>query len=1071
MLAASLCAGYGCKKEDDTSQTQPEQPAASAPASPAGAAQPPSHPLLGDADQVVLPGGGENDRVETELAGRMRRLLRGAQHAENLATVTIDYPLDESIFPPETVPPTFLWHDSDKQADTWLVEVTFSPGASGSAAEPLRVIVPGPHPPAGKIDAECVFESNEVYKPTAYQASARSWTVPKVLWQTIKKNSIEVPATVTIRGFAGSDPTLIVSSGSTTLTTSKDPVGAPIFYRDVPLGAFENESGEIMPLGKPFLPMIAWRLKDVSRDDSRLLLTGMYTCANCHSFSADGQTLGMDIDGPTGDKGAYGIAHLSKQTLVEHADIISWNSFKDKPEGQKTIGFMSRISPDGSTAVTTVNEEVYVRNFPDYKFLQVFYPTRGILAYYSKATDEMKALPGADDRNYVQCDPVWTPDGKEIIFARAKARPAFAEDQKKAMYPNDPNETQMQYDLYRIPFNGGAGGEPEPIEGASNNGMSNTFPKVSPDGKWIVFVKCRNGQLMRPDSTLWIVPARGGEVRKMRCNMRLMNSWHSFSPNGRWMVFASKANTPYTQMFLTHIDADGKDSPAVLIPNATVANRAINLPEFVNRPYDSLKNISVPATQHVKYLILGIDAVDAKQIDKARDYFAKAVAADPTYVYARINLALIMIHEGKATEAEAHLRKALELDGDNATAHNLLGLSLQAQERLAEATASFTRALEIIPRFAEAEHNLGEALCLQGQYDDGLRHYRQSLAIQPGSAHVHGDIARVFNHQGRHEQAIEHCLKALEIDPTNNDASVQLGQATLALGQPSEAASHFRKVLQRDGNIASAHYGLGMTLRTMNKPAEAIGHFRRALELRPKYAEAHNELGNALVQIGRIDEAIEQFQKALAINPRIAPAHNNIGIALAQRRKFDQAAEHFTKAVEIDPKYAAGHLNLGRILRMQGQTDRAAHHLEQAASLDSSNPAAMIMLGDLLVEQGKFAEALPWLRQAARIAPNHPESLTALAWLLAACPEEKLRDGAEALKLAERACQITNDRFAPPLDAMAAAQAECGRFADAVRTAERALKLLPADAGPVWQAIENRLKLYRAGKPYRMPQP
>ena len=79
-----------------------------------------------------------------------------------------------------------------------------------------------------------------------------------------------------------------------------------------------------------------------------------------------------------------------------------------------------------------------------------------------------------------------------------------------------PNEVQIQYDLYRVPFNDGRGGEPEPIAGASANGMSNTFPKVSPDGRWIVFVQCRNGQLMRPDSQLYIVPAQGGQARRMR---------------------------------------------------------------------------------------------------------------------------------------------------------------------------------------------------------------------------------------------------------------------------------------------------------------------------------------------------------------------------------------------------------------------------------------------------------------------------------------------------------------------------------------------------------------------------
>jgi len=66
----------------------------------------------------------------------------------------------------------------------------------------------------------------------------------------------------------------------------------------------------------------------------------------------------------------------------------------------------------------------------------------------------------------------------------------------------------------------------------------------------------------------------------MSCNTSLMNSWHSFSPNGRWLVFSSKSRSPYTQMFLTHIDADGRDTPPILIENSTASNRAVNIPSL-----------------------------------------------------------------------------------------------------------------------------------------------------------------------------------------------------------------------------------------------------------------------------------------------------------------------------------------------------------------------------------------------------------------------------------------------------------------------------------------------------------
>jgi Tol biopolymer transport system component len=123
--------------------------------------------------------------------------------------------------------------------------------------------------------------------------------------------------------------------------------------------------------------------------------------------------------------------------------------------------------------------------------------------------------------------------------------------------------------------------------------MSNNFPKVSPDGRWIVFVQCRNGQLMRPDSQLYIVPFSGGEARRLRANTQRMNSWHSFSPNGRWLVFSSKARSAYTQMYLTHLDANGNASPPIIIDRATAANRAVNIPEFANISSDGIEDIEV----------------------------------------------------------------------------------------------------------------------------------------------------------------------------------------------------------------------------------------------------------------------------------------------------------------------------------------------------------------------------------------------------------------------------------------------------------------------------------------------
>ena len=498
--------------------------------------------------------------------------------------------------------PMFSWHDANQTSTVWRIDVVFADGAGDIHAESR-----GPPPQVGEIDPRCISATNEVPKLTANEAAAHTWRPDEKTWAAIRTHAVQRPAAVTIAGFAGLDQP--VSRGRVAIEVSRDPVGAPIFYRDVPLSPGKTSKGIIRPLAEEAIPLIAWRLRSVGEPRSRLLLQDMPTCANCHSFSRDGKTLGMDLDGPDNDKAIYAIASVAPQMSIRNGDVIRWDSFVNRPEAKRRgtglrFGFMSQVSPDGDYVVTTLNSQEYVANFVDYRFLQVFYPTRGILAWYSKATGRIQPLPGADDPRYVHAGITWSPDGKYLVFSRAEAKEAYPEGRELAKCANDPNELPIQYDLCRIPFNAGKGGRAEPIAGASRNGMSNSFPKVSPDGRWIVFVQCRNGFLMRPDSQLYIVPAAGGQARRMRCNTRLMNSWHSFSPNGRWLVFSSKSRGPYTKMFLTHLDAEGNDSPAILIENSTAANRAVNIPEFVNIASDGLLKIDVPAAEAYRHFNL-----------------------------------------------------------------------------------------------------------------------------------------------------------------------------------------------------------------------------------------------------------------------------------------------------------------------------------------------------------------------------------------------------------------------------------------------------------------------------------
>jgi len=658
--------------------------------------------------------------------------IRGLHAAPaDTASITIDYPQDGSIFPPDIIPPTFIWRDVDASATAWLVAVTFADGS-----KPIHTISHGEPIQIGKIDPRCVSDNNKPPSLTPEQAAAHTWVPDAETWAMIKQHSVEHPATVEITGVTDTASDSPVSQGRVRLTTSKDPVGAPIFYRDVPLMPSEGAKNFIQPLAPSSLFLINWRLRFIDQPQSRLLIHDLHTCANCHSFSADGKTMGIDVDGPKNDKGLYAVVPIRANMSIRNQDMVSWNN--DMSVGKSRVGFMSQVSPDGRYVLSTfagqgqdIPSSFFVQNFKDYRFLQVFFPTRGILAVYNRATGRREPLPGADDPRYVQTDGVWSPDGKFIVFARAEAKDPYVDGQALPTHANDPNEVQIQYNLYRIPFNDGKGGQAEPILGASHNGMSNNFPKVSPDGRWIVFVKCRNGQLMRPDSQLYIVPVSGGVARRMRCNTSLMNSWHSFSPNGRWLVFSSKSRSVYTQMYLTHIDEQGQDSPPIYVENSTASNRAVNLPEFVNIKPDQMESIDVPASDLYRIIDNALALQQNGENAAALAEWKKALAIDPTDARANNGIAIALSVSGDSDQAITYLRKATQISPDFFEAYYNLGLELAKKNRVNEAIDAWLNTVRIRPNFAAGHENLGYAFYLQGKFADSLTHLRLALDADP----------------------------------------------------------------------------------------------------------------------------------------------------------------------------------------------------------------------------------------------------------------------------------------------------------------------------------------------------
>ncbi len=369
-------------------------------------------------------------------------------------------------------------------------------------------------------------------------------------------------------------------------------------------------------------------------------------------------------------------------------------------------------------------------------------------------------------------------------------------------------------------------------------------------------------KLLMPDSELYIVPAEGGEARRLRANTPLMNSWHSFSSNGRWLVFSSKANTPYTQLFLTHIDEQGRSTPPIVLDRFTGSDRAANIPEFVPIPATSIAQIKEQFLDAYSFLRAGMANERTGNYPNAVRIYRRGLEIEPENVELLNSLGFSLFQQGKSEEAVEELEKALEIDPKHAKAHNNMALASIDLEELELAEAHYRESLAVEPH--PAIHNdLGFVLERQGLIDEAVEQYRMALELDPESAAANQNLARNLADDGELISAEDHYRAAREQMPSAG-ADTALGAVLHRQGRTDEAVASLREAIDADPTYAPAHDQLGTILAEQGKLEEAASSYRQVLEHRPS-ADAHQKLADVLTKLGRTEEAKKQTEAAEAL--------------------------------------------------------------------------------------------------------------------------------------------------------------------------------------------------------------
>ena len=278
-----------------------------------------------------------------------------------------------------------------------------------------------------------------------------------------------------------------------------------------------------------------------------------------------------------------------------------------------------------------------------------------------------------------------------------------------------------------------------------------------------------------------------------------------------------------------------------------------------------------------------------------------------------------------------------------------------------------------------------------------------------------------------------------------------------------QAIDHFSALVDQDAT-ARAYHDRAIAWNALSDSPRAIEDFDTVLRLEPSNAAAYTNRGLAWQRRGDLQRAIADYTRAIRFDPDDAAAFSNRSAAWMQTGEIERAMEDADSAIRLDPLSASAHNNRGVLWRERGDLQRAVQDYNSAIRLDPQHAAAYGNRAFAQAQRGQYDQANSDYRTALKLEPESPGILCDLAWLLATCPDDQIRDGTSAIEHGTRACRLTEFRAGPCLESLAAAYAETGRFEEAVRWAAEAPRFTPQSQQ---QGPRRRLELYKSRQPFR----
>ena len=503
---------------------------------------------------------------------------------------------------------------------------------------------------------------------------------------------------------------------------------------------------------------------------------------------------------------------------------------------------------------------------------------------------------------------------------------------------------------------------------------------------------------------------------------------------------------------LTLAPVDKRSLAVVSLPDlsATTKGAATQLRE----QYSLLKHrIDDPATTRVDlangYGEMGKLLMAAEYRDSAEPCFFNAQALVPDQMRWPYYLGHLYRLRGETAKSVTAFARALQLRPDDQATLVWLGGAYLDEGRPEAAEPLFTKALSNEPQAGPALYGLGRVALARRDYDRAVKYLEQTLSLNPKASIVHYHLAMAYRGLGQVQETSTHLRASGDVEVASSDPLMD----ELAGSVKSEFAFE----------------NLGIRARNDGQLGAAAGYFRQALELAPDDASVRQRLGTTLALQGDVQGAVKELQEVLRRSPGFASAHYTLGVVIASTGRYREAIEHFAAAVKSNPDYIEARLQLANTLRRTGRLQESLPQYERVAKLDPRVAEAALGYAMTLASLKRYQEARDRLTEDMKTYPGRPAFAHGLVRLRAAAPDDRVRDGRQAVALA----QDLVAREPPNADlgeAMAMAMAETGRYDEAVKWQREAMAIAGRSGrADLSTRMADNLLLYQRHQPSRTP--